>query len=514
MKQNSKWTNTIIFAVILVFLNLVSISIFTRLDLSQGKVYSLSKSSKEIVKNLDDRILVQAYFSKNLPSQYADLRRYVEDMLDEYAAYGKGNFKFEFIDPTDEEKLKKEAQQNGIQPATMRVNENDQLVIREVYLGLAFHYHDKVESIPIVQNSQGLEYDITSKIKKITESNMQKVAFFALDDEEPDPRYPRPGKYDTVKLLIGESYELVTTTLEEELADDISVLVFAGVNEDLSEEQLQNLDKYIVQGGKIMFFQDRVDANLQQQSAKLLESNIFDLLSFYGIKIKENLVADAKCGQISIQRRQGIFSMNTPVNYPYLPLITNMNKEHPITKNIDMIQAVFISELDTLHTALKFEPLFYSSENSSTTSSPNFNIRIEQYMKRDLRMMLNDGKKVLGGIYSGNVKSKYDNKLESQDTEIIFIADSDFIMNGGGAGSDGNLNFFINSIDYLSGQKSLINLRSRETVYRPLKEVSNSQKDFIKYLNVILPVLLLILVGIIIHRKEIKRRKQIGEIYE
>jgi len=514
MKQKSKWTNMIIFAAILVFLNLVSISIFTRLDISQGKVYSLSSSSKDIVKHLDDRVLVKAYFSKNLPSQYADLRRYVEDMLDEYAAYGKGNFKFEFIDPTNEDELKQEAQQNMIQPATMRVNENDQLVIREVFMGLAFHYHDKTESIPIVQNSQGLEYDITSKIKKITEASMLKVGFFALDDTEPDPRYPRPGKYDTIKLLIGESYEMVSTQLEEEL-NNISVLVFAGISEDLTDIQLQNLDKFIVQGGKVLFFQDRVEANLQNQTAKILDINLFNLLQHYGIIVKENLVADAKCGQISIQRRQGIFNMNTPVNYPYLPLISNLNEDHPITKNIDLVQNIFASELDTLQTTLKFQSLFTSSDNSGVTAAPNMNIRIDQYLQKDLRMMLLEGRKTLGGIYSGEVKSMYPaNNLKSKDTEIIFVADSDFILNGGGASAEGNMNFFINSIDYLSGQKALISIRSRETIYRELKEVTNSQKDMIKYFNVVLPTLLLILMGIFIHRKEVKRRKQIGEVYE
>jgi len=74
--RKTNWLNLIIFIAIIVFLNLVSITIFTRMDLSKGKIYSLSKSSKEAVRNLEDRLVVKAYFSKNLPGEFADARRF------------------------------------------------------------------------------------------------------------------------------------------------------------------------------------------------------------------------------------------------------------------------------------------------------------------------------------------------------------------------------------------------------------------------------------------------------
>ena len=515
MNKKNIWTNVIIFAVIIVFINLISLSVFTRIDLSKGKIYSLSNASKTTVKNLEDRLIIKAYFSKNLPNQYADAKRYVEDILDEYQAYSKGNLRFEFIDPTDENELKVEAQKNMIQPVTMRVNENDQLVIREVYMGLTFLYQDKTDAIPFVQNTQGLEYDITSKIKKITSANMQKVAFFGEDVAPQNPRFPQPGKYDTVKQLIAESYELVPTTLEEDLIG-ISTLVFAGIEESLAPEQLKVLDDYVMSGGNVIFFQDKITANLQEQKADLITSNIFDLLSSYGIEIKDNLVVDANCGQIQVQRRQGIFNMNTPVNYPFLPIISNINKNNMIVKNIDLMQAIFVSEIDTLSSKMAFEPLFYSSDNSETAQMPNLDIGFNQYYQKDLRTMFLGGNKVIAGIFSGKIISYFskDKFQETSNSEIIYVADSDFIINGGGAGSQGNLDFFINAVDYLSGQSSLIEIRSRETVYKPLKEISTSAQKILKNINILLPALLLILLGIYLYRKELKKRKHIGEIYE
>ena len=111
--RKTNWLNLIIFVAIIVLVNLVSITIFTRMDLSKGKIYSLSKSSKEAVRNLEDRLVVKAYFSKNLPGEFADARRFANDLLSEYQAYSRGKLRFEFLDPKDENRLKEEARKNG-----------------------------------------------------------------------------------------------------------------------------------------------------------------------------------------------------------------------------------------------------------------------------------------------------------------------------------------------------------------------------------------------------------------
>ena len=78
--KRSNLFNIIVFVAIIIFVNLVSRSLFTRIDFSRGKIYSLSKSSKEAVKNLEDRLVVKAYFSKNLPGEIADARRFTQDL--------------------------------------------------------------------------------------------------------------------------------------------------------------------------------------------------------------------------------------------------------------------------------------------------------------------------------------------------------------------------------------------------------------------------------------------------
>ena len=101
---------------ILILLNVVSRNRFFRWDLTENKMYSLSDSSKSVVEKIDDRLTMKVYFSDNLPGEYGNNRRYLQDILEEYAAYSDGNIHFEFYHTDDDEKMLADAQKSGIHP--------------------------------------------------------------------------------------------------------------------------------------------------------------------------------------------------------------------------------------------------------------------------------------------------------------------------------------------------------------------------------------------------------------
>ena len=497
--------NLIILIAIIVFLNLVSLTLFSRFDLSKGHVYSLSKASKETVRVLEDRLVVKAYFSKNLPGEYADAYRYTRDLLSEYQAYSRGKLRFEFIDPTNEENLKEEARKNQISPVQMRVVENDKLEIREVYMGLVFLYQNKTEAIPLIQNTRGLEYDITSTVKKITAQGMKKLAFFQT---EPPPPQNIPGmppqqeEFGTVRQMLSESYEVNVIDLTQPVTDDVDVLFFTGIKDSLSYDQLYNLDSYITSGGNVLFYQDRINADIQNQTAKPIDSNLFDLLRSYGINIKSNIVADAQCGQVQIQRMQGIFRVMTPVFYPFFPIINNVNKDNLIVKNLDQMQLIFTSEIDTTKIAegIEFEPLLFTSASSGEVKAPRFDISVNQFMNANLGQMFIDPPKIVSGIYTGSFPSFFktgeeDEIIDSPVARILVLPDREFIEDAGAVSVPGNLDFVLNSVDYMASESTLIEIRSRETEYKPLRELSNPVRKTVKWLNILIYEL----------KKEIKR---------
>lgn len=525
MKLNKETSiGIVIFIAIIIFINLVSVSVFKRFDFSKGNIYSLSEASKEAVKNLEDRLVIKAYFSKNLPGEYADSRRFAKDILSEYQAYSKGKLRFEFIDPADEEELKKEAQKHQIFPASMRVVENDKFVVRKIYMGLVFLYRDKSESIPLIKNTQGLEYDVTKKIKKIASIGLKKIAFYSTEKQQMQgyPQQQKNTKFSTVRQNISESYELIKTDLKKAIDSGVETLVIAGLEDSLSNEQLYNVDQYKMSGGNILFLQDRINTDMRTQRATVMNTNIFDLLNHYGIHIKENLVTDAECGQVNVQQKRGMFNMMTPVSYPFFPLIHKFTSDNPIVKNIEQMQLVYASEIDTTNTKdLIFEELLSTSGNSGSVNKPRLNINVQTYMNKNLKSMLIDPPKVIAGIFSGTFKSYFasDNThfeaIKQTDMgKILYVADSDFIKEGIGSKIQSNLDFVLNSVDYLASEGSLIEIRSRQTEYKPLKEISSGMKKAVRWLNILFPSLLLIIIGIFRYRKELQQRKIIGELYE
>ena len=103
----------------LVLLNLIARNSYFRWDFTDTKKYSLSSSTKKVIGRIDDLLNVKVYFSDNLPGEYGNNRRYLQDILEEYAAISKGNIRFEFYVPDTDEALEEEAQKSGVQPVQL-----------------------------------------------------------------------------------------------------------------------------------------------------------------------------------------------------------------------------------------------------------------------------------------------------------------------------------------------------------------------------------------------------------
>ena len=181
------------------------------------------------------------------------------------------------------------AQQAGIQPVQLQVIENDKVEVKRVYMGLSILYQDNSEIIPVIQNTSGLEYSITTKIKKLVNTDKQIIAIASSSLQAPQNELVAP--------ILRERYDLQTIKLENNIDPSISALLINGLEDSLSIDEYQNLKNYIDNGGNLLIGQSRISVDIQTQQAKPIESNIFSLLEQYGINIKENLVLDKSCAR-------------------------------------------------------------------------------------------------------------------------------------------------------------------------------------------------------------------------
>lgn len=155
-----------LFIVFLLLLNIVSYNSFFRLDLTEPKSYSLSKPSKQVVKNLQEPLTIRVFFDKNLPTPYNSVAQYVEDLLAEYDGVANKNFSVINMDLSKEESLAM-ASDYGLSQIQIQEIKNNEVGFKQVYMGLVLSYGDSIETLDSITSTEGFEYKLTTKISKM-----------------------------------------------------------------------------------------------------------------------------------------------------------------------------------------------------------------------------------------------------------------------------------------------------------------------------------------------------------
>ncbi len=499
MKKNTNTTSLLLWIAILFVAALLSGSYYFRWDLTEGKIYSLSDATKEILKNLDEPVTVTAYFTKDLPPDLARVKEDFKDMLVEYNTLSHGKVVYKFVNPNKDQKTEMEAVRAGIQPILFNAREKDQMKQQKVYMGAKIQKGDQSEIIPFVDPKASIEYDLSTAIKKLSVKNKPKVGFVTGHGEIPTDEFQQAMK-DLEVLYDIQNVNLSDSNIMSKLYN-YKTLVINAPKDSFDIKELKILDDYLKQGGNLYLAINRVDGNFQNLTGNPVNTGLESWLSKKGLHIDDAFVVDAQCGTVAVSQRTGAFSMTTQIQFPYLPLITNF-ADHPVTKGLEQIILQFCSPITyDGDSTYKFIPLAKSSEKSGVEHCPvYFNIN-----KRWSESDFNKSRQVVAAI------------LESKNNgRIIVISDGDFAVNGSGRNArqvaQDNVNLMVNSIDWLSDDTGLINLRTKSITARPLKQISDSTKAMLKWLNFLLPILLVIIYGLI--RMQYRRNQRIKRMEE
>lgn len=499
--------------------NAIGIRYFMRADLTSANMYSLSDASKEVVRNVEDKILVKAYFTPNLPGQYAGIERYLRDMLEDYRAFSRGHLEYEFIDPGNEKALEEEAQSFQIPPNQLRAIANDKIEVIKCYMGVAFIYGDKKETIPVINQVENLEYEITSLIGRIT-SNRQPILGITSTGTEQEKQ--------TMQRLyeaLGRNYNVQPVDLNDIIGCGADALLVMMPRLPFTDWQLFQLDQYIMSGGKAGFFMNWYRADIQQaQQAMPYGLNINGLLNNYGIGLGEDLLSDATSATVGVQTQRGFFTMTQPVQMPYFPTIREFNTNNIITRDLQGLQTYYPSSVDTTLAAGKgyvAECLAYSSKYSARDTGPY--VYLDPFRKRtqqDYPESFIPVAAVVKGKFTsyfaksgppekpaeasqtqgGNenaTEEKYDGPFITEATaenRLLVVGDGHLGLDQH-IQADGLL-FMQNSIDWLIQSENLIAIRSKQIPQKPLRELPDVARKFIRWLNLIGPSILIIILGI------------------
>ena len=503
-KRTSILTYILLVAGVIVLVNILSDRFFVRLDFTADKRYTLNKATKDILKSLKETVTVTAYFSEALPPDFAQLRRDFKEELIEYSNRSGGKVMFEFINPNKDEATEQKAMQEGISPVLINVREKDQVKQQKAYLGAVVHYGDKKEVIPFIQPGAAMEYDLSTSIKKLSVDNKPLIGLLQGHKEA------APNTMQQVMQSLSVLYDVEPVDLKDSAAklDKYKTLVIIDPKDSIPGAHLSRLDEFLASGKNIYIAMNRVNGNLQNQSGTEVRTGLETWLEKKGVRVNPNFIVDQNCGSVIVNQQQGVMTFQTNMRFPYLPLITKF-AETPATKGLASVLLQFASSIDYFGTGkgVSFQALASTSDKCGTENVPlNFNIN-RQWLQKDFPL----SNLTVAGLLSGNITG-------STASKMIIVSDGDFPVNGEGQQArqipPDNLNFIVNAIEWLSDDTGLIDLRSKGVNSRPLSQMDDAKKTVLKYLNFLLPLILIIGYGFIRwqYRRNL-RMKRMNENY-
>lgn len=506
MKAKNFYISLFLILAVILLANLLVYQLVLRLDLTEDRQYTLSKASRDIIQNLPEQVHIQVYFTDELPADAEKVHRDFQEMLVEYANLSRGDISYVFTDPSKNAETEEEALKQGIRPVMINVREKDQVKQQKAFMGAVVQMGDQTEVIPFIQPGGSMEYMLSTAIKKISVIDKKVIGFLQGHGEA------GPGEMQQVAAQLQVLYHLQTVEISDTsgIPEHIHTLAVINPRDSLPPSHMAEIERFLAQGGNLFLAFNAVDADFSSGTpmGMPVESGWRSWLAGKGLKVDSSFVVDASCGSVNVQQQQGFFTISSAVKFPYLPVVKDFI-DHPVSQGLEAMVMQFVSPMIyTGDTTFSFTPLLTSSSKSDTEYAPLYMDVQKEWTDADFPksgLMLAG---ILEGPLAGNVRSR-----------MIVVADGDFAVGGAGQNArqvqPDNAHFVANSIDWLSDDTGLIELRTRGTVWRPIKEMEDAKKSMLKWLNFALPLLLVILYGVYRYQKNrMIRIKRMEENYE
>ncbi len=494
------WTGAFLFAGILLVLNFIVGLFPLRVDLSEGRVYSLSTGTKKLLGSLDDNLIVRLVFSPNLPPPYNLNEKYIRDILSECKRASKGHLRVEFIDPSRSEKEKERAQRDGIYPVEMNVTSKDKFEVQACFMGLALFYQDKKEAIPFIKDTGGFEYELAQRIKRLISAEKPSIGFVTtgggLTPQSPEfePLRERIDYLYTVKNI-----DLSTST---PIPSDLKALWVIGPTQAIKPEEFAKLKDWLKFGGSIGFLADRKKVDLQNFVASPVENGVENFLKDFGIDFLDGFVYDLQADRIQVRAIRGYIQMINVVEYPYFPMVTDIDRTSPVIKDIASFSMPFVAPLIPLNpvSGLTYTTLAKSSKYSYLDAYP---YDLSPFTKKSKLVGAKEGPFPLLMTVQGNFDTQ--NPSNTKVGRLIVAGNSRFVIPGF-SGHPENMLLFLNLLDWSAQDELLLSIRSKGSPFRPLKRIPDGVRTTLKTLLMVMMPILALSVGIVIWRRQKTRR--------
>ncbi len=556
--QISQTTLEIIIVIgIVITLNILGQFYYTRADLTEDEQYTLRKSSRDLVANLKDLVYIKAYVSPNLPTEAQPALDKLKDLLEEYRAAASSKLVIQYINPGDlTEEEKTGLQQKGITERTYTITGSNAYAERAAYFDLEIKYLDKFEVIPAVPDKDNLEYEITSSILKVLSEKTPTIGFLTGHGELPTADALTKLTEPLKKLYAIEDVDLKDG---QPVPDNVDVLVIAQPTQAFTERHRYVIDQFLMRGGKLVVMAYGIQMDQMGEQATYTPVPLEGLLGAYGVKIKNDLVADPDLSLLLPLQAQGGMTI---VKYGLFPFVFSgaggFPSGSPATRGVGAVAFPYVSSIEIDYGRVPPDPnpeddvdnvleLMKTSVKSYSYPAP-----VDLAPQQDFKAMATDPKKQLvavqlNGVFTSAFKDRavppFDPAPDapegavprpdiapmtssSPETSLVVIGNGSFVEDGFLQFLDrftplnqfrpSNEIFMTNLIESLTLGETLIGIRSRAITPRPLKpetELKPSQKNGLKFWGYFFLPCLVAVIGITRFYLKVQRKHLLAAIH-
>lgn len=459
-----------------VILNLLGHRIHGRLDLTRNDLYTLSRGTTGVLEDLDDLVTVTFYVSEDLPPEVATTRRDVRDVLDDYRRYSDGMLQVEEVHPEGDGDAAEEARSRGIEEIQFNVLRGDEFQVKTGWMGLAIHYAGGTESIPVIRETDDLEYRLTSKIAALTAETRPLVGFLLGFGSRGPQAFPEFNETLQQHYRV-RSLDITGPQVTGLTPDSVRVAVLAAPTDSLSPQASTALREYLDAGGAALVLVEgaRVNPRARVPMSTPIEPGLDPVLRPWGVETRPGIAYDLRSA-LRIQVGQpGSFQAVRDFNlWPH----SVAAGPHPILQGRVRVGFGWPRPLAIVDTT-RATPLLTTTARggvraTGTAASPY----VELSSAADSL-----GTRVLATASRG------------ADGRLVVVGDVTFLESWFVSNNPQNVNFASNAVDWLAQEDALIEIRAKDRTPAELVLEGRAEQALLKWLNLAGVPLLFVLFG-------------------
>jgi len=487
-----------------------------------------------------------------MPPGFRRLKAAIEEKLTDLQQYGKHMIYIRKIDPYKEVAPKDlkayfdRLFQEGIIPTDLRIKTEQGITTKLVFPTVVMRYGEKYMVLNVLKNDPSLppeenlnrsvemlEFEFMNTIRTLIRDKPIRVAFLQ-GHQEADSLHV--ADFSTT---LSSSFKVSRVNCEQLLAplDSLKILIIANPQSKFPERDKLILDQYLMKGGKMIWLIDPVRVSLDSLSEGMttlalpVDLNLSDQLFHYGVRLNYDLIQDAECLKIRVNTAPIGASPNYSLAQWYFSPLLHPKQSHPVGRNVNPVSSEFLSSMDTVgrNPDVKKSILLGSSPFSRKNETP-MQVNLGMIDIVPSHEFFNRSNLIAGILLEGKFSSVFKNRMTDQfsmpagfhltagsvPTQMAVFSDGGLLSNKVSRTSGkepalsplgydrvskitwGNRDFFYNLVQYMSDDASLVSLRGKSWQLRLLDKVRvSNQGSLIKWMNLMLPLLLIILGGLL-----------------